>query len=455
MSVPRYARYRDSGVPWLGEVPEHWSVGAIKHFVMPKAGAIKTGPFGSHLTSADMQTGEVKVYNQRSVIDGDFFAGENFISQEKFSQLQSFETFPGDLLVTTRGTIGRAAILPANAERGILHPCLLRIQPDNSRISTRFLKELIQESTLVRTQLSYLSNATTIDVIYSETMASVVVPVPPVSEQDLILQFLSVETTKLDALMEEQRRLIELLKEKRQAVISQAVTKGVYPDAPMKDSGIAWLGPVPEHWRVGSLKRFWRVTDCKHVTAEFVEEGIPLASIREVQAWWVTLDKAKRTTEFFYDQLIDGDRKPLPGDLIFSRNATVGEVAQVSETHGAFAMGQDVCLLRKSDQAYSTDYLQYVIRSSVVVEQLQNLMVGSTFKRVNVEEIKALIIPMPPPCEQSAIADHLATESSQIDVLISEADRVIDLLQERRTALISAAVTGKIDVRGLVEVSVA
>jgi type I restriction enzyme S subunit len=218
------APMKDSGIEWLGEMPAHWRVGAIKHFVLQKTGAIKTGPFGSQLTAADMQAGEIKVYNQRSVIDSDFLSGENFITEEKFRQLSSFETFPGDLLVTTRGTIGRTAILPENADRGILHPCLLRIQPDNSQLYTEFLQSLIQDSFLLKTQLSFMSNATTIEVIYSETIASVIIPVPPLAEQKSILIFLRNETTKLDKLTAEAIRATELLKERRTALISAAVT---------------------------------------------------------------------------------------------------------------------------------------------------------------------------------------------------------------------------------------
>ena len=215
---------KDSGVEWLGEVPEHWDVGAIKYFVRQKAGAIKTGPFGSHLTSIDMQAGEIKVYNQRSVIDSDFVSGENFITQEKFEQLRSFETFAGDLLITTRGTIGRAAILPINAEKGILHPCLLRIQPNNLQLDTLFLKTLIQDSHLLKSQLSYLSNSTTIEVIYSETIASIVISIPPLNEQIEILNFLDQETAKIDNLIQQAQKATTLLQERRTALISAAVT---------------------------------------------------------------------------------------------------------------------------------------------------------------------------------------------------------------------------------------
>lgn len=218
------APMKPSGIVWLGDVPAHWRLGAIKYFVLPKSGAIKTGPFGSHLTAADMASGTIKVYNQRSVIDSDFNAGENFISEAKFAELSSFEIFPGDLLITTRGTIGRAAILPESAQRGILHPCLLRLQPDNSLIDTKFLKSLIQDSDLMKAQLSYLSNATTIEVIYSHTIASVIVPVPPIAEQHSIMGFLAVETARLDELTAEAHKAIALLKERRAALITAAVT---------------------------------------------------------------------------------------------------------------------------------------------------------------------------------------------------------------------------------------
>ena len=273
-------------------------------------------------------------------------------------------------------------------------------------------------------------------------------PFPPVSEQFCIAAFLDHETARIDALIEEQQRLIELLKEKRQAVISHAVTKGLDPTAPLKDSGVEWLGEVPAHWVVAGLKWYWSVTDCKHITAEFVDEGIPLASIREVQSRHVALDNAKQTTEVFYRQLIEGGRELVAGDLIFSRNATVGQVAQVANWHPPFAMGQDVCVLKKQYEWLSSDYLQAVLRSPVVLVQLDNLMIGSTFKRVNVEDIRGIIVPMPPQGEQKIIAEYLIEKTEMFNSMLGEAQNTIALLQERRSALISAAVTGKIDVRG-------
>jgi len=181
------------------------------------------------------------------------------------------------------------------------------------------------------------------------------------------------------------------------------------------------IGVIPEEWKVGSLGLFWKVTDCKHVTAQFVSNGFPLASIKEVQSRFVELSNAKQTTVQFYKLLTEGERKPKVGDLILSRNATVGEVAQVAEWHPPFAMGQDVCLLRKKSSKFSTNFLQSIFRSSIVANQLADLMVGSTFKRANIEQIKNFIIPMPPPEEQSTIATAL----SDVDALISGLDNTL------------------------------
>jgi type I restriction enzyme S subunit len=122
-----YPAYKDSGVAWLGEIPAHWRVVPIKRHLPPKASAIKTGPFGSQLLSSEMNDSDVKVYNQRTVLDSDFEQGENYISEEKFRELSAFQAFPGDFLITTRGTIGRCAIVPERSEKGILHPCLMRL----------------------------------------------------------------------------------------------------------------------------------------------------------------------------------------------------------------------------------------------------------------------------------------------------------------------------------------
>ena len=269
---------------------------------------------------------------------------------------------------------------------------------------------------------------------------------PPKHEQKNISCFLDHETAKIDNLIEKQQQLIELLKEKRQAVISHAVTKGLNPDVPMKDSGVEWLGEVPKHWVSSSLKHKANIIDCKHITAEFSDTGIPVASIGEVKNWFVDLSTAKLTNERYYRSLIEGGRKPLAGDIIYSRNATVGEAAIVGSNMPPFAMGQDVCLI-KTKENIIPEYILYVLKSNTIFQQLNLAMIGSTFKRINVDDIRNFSIAIPPKNEQISIVNVLKAKLEKYDQTVENAELLVNYMQERRTALISAAVTGKIDVR--------
>lgn len=433
MSLPRYPDYKDSGVEWLGNIPIHWDICKFRHVFTESPDKIQGEVVGPMLSVSGYRGIEIKEYddeNRRRLNDD--LIGYRIVR-------------PGQLVVNTMWL--NYAGLGVSAFEGHVSPAYRSYWIDSS-LDRRYIHHLMRCDSFVKGYTKFLTGVrpNSLQMSRDDLMAFQLLR-PPVDEQTAIATFLDCETDKIDALIAEQEKLIALLAEKRQATISHAVTRGLNPYAPMKDSGVAWLGKVPAHWEVASLKRFWSVMDCKHVTAEFVDEGIPLASIREVQSKYVLLEGAKQTTPYFYEQLIEGGRKPSAGDLIFSRNATVGEVAQVTETHPLFAMGQDVCLLRALSEGFSSDFLQAAIRSSVVVEQLKNMMVGSTFKRVNVEEIRNLIIPMPPRDEQFELAGFIEAETAKLDALNAEAVRAIALLKERRSALIAAAVTGQIDVR--------
>lgn len=160
-----YSVYKESGVEWLGSVPEHWKLLPLKAFLKDISGAIKTGPFGSQLKASDMSKDGIKVYNQKNVISADFNSGFDFINEKKYNELSAFEIFPEDLLITTRGTIGRCVIFPEGLEKGVLHPCLMRLQFKQDILLNRFFVKLMQETKILLEQLILKSNATTIEVI--------------------------------------------------------------------------------------------------------------------------------------------------------------------------------------------------------------------------------------------------------------------------------------------------
>lgn len=215
---------KDTGVEWLGEIPANWLLMHLKFLLLQHPGAIKTGPFGSQLLSSEMNNGEIKVYNQKNVIERNLSEGNNYISKDKFKELSSFSVFSGDILVTTRGTIGRCVIVPETIEPGILHPCLMRIQPNEKKVLKEYLTLLIQDSIVIITQLLLMSSATTIDVIYSNTLRNIIIPLPPLTEQRQIIWYLEKEAEKINILMLKTNQTIEKMKEYRIALISAAVT---------------------------------------------------------------------------------------------------------------------------------------------------------------------------------------------------------------------------------------
>ena len=292
-----------------------------------------------------------------------------------------------------------------------------------------------------------------------ELIRSAIVPLPPVAEQHLIAAVLDRETAKIDALVEEQQRLIALLKEKRQAVISNAVTKGLDPNAAMKDSGVDWLGKVPAHWDI------WRI---KHVTASFEQgwspqcEGYPV----ETDSEWGVLKVGCVNGGAFdptENKALPVDLSPLPelgvraGDVLISRANTrelVGSVAAVGRDHRNLLICDKLYRVRMLPTQCRPEFVSYFLGSSAARGQIEIAATGASSSMLNIGQSTTLDlpIPLPPVAEQSAIVAHLQREIATMELLSNEAQSAIALLEERRSALISAAVTGKIDVRCLAPV---
>src|SRR5271157_5525142 len=436
MSFPRYAKYKDSGVEWLGAVPEHWEVLPLKRRFRIVGGSTPKSENGSFwdgdilwATPADLSKREsLEINDTRRKITAEGLAscGTTLVPTKS-------------IILSTRAPIGSLAIAgnPMCTNQGC--KSLVPFSSADAKYFTYMLS-------ISSSELNIRGKGTTFLELSGDELGAFNAPAPPVAEQSTIAAFLDRETAKIDELVVEQQRLIKLLKEKRHAVISHAVTKGLNPHAHMKPSGIEWLGDLPEHWQYGPLRRFWEAVDCKHLTVPFLDEGFPVASVMEVRTFELDLSQVLRTSEEFYKFLISGDRQPLRGDVIYCRNtANTGTSAYVG-TDEPIAMGQDVSLIKS--RRHNGRYLNYILHGDSMKQQLETIMVGSTFKRINVADIKALIVVCPPRREQDEIVEFIESQTATFDTLTAEAQRAIELLQERRTALISAAVTGKIDVRG-------
>ncbi|MBU1067956.1 restriction endonuclease subunit S [Myxococcota bacterium] len=273
---------------------------------------------------------------------------------------------------------------------------------------------------------------------------------PPLDEQTAIAGFLDRETAKIDALVAEQQRLVELLKEKRQAVISHAVTKGLNPAAPMKPSGIAWLGDIPSHWAVKPLQF---LTDPKRqimygivLPGPDVGDGIPVLKGGNVKPSRMNLDSMARTTPEIEAPYARARLKT--GDLVYAIRGTIGDCEIVPAEMEGSNITQDVARVAiHGDNCLR--WARWALLSSAVREELACGSLGAAVRGVNIYDLKKVLIPTPPVEEQKQISFYLDAETAKFDVLTAEAQRAIELLQERRSALISAAVTGKIDVRNI------
>jgi type I restriction enzyme S subunit len=424
MSFPRYPKYKASGVEWLGEVPEHWSRSALKRLADYENGfpykPEDRGNSGrpiiriSQLTSDDPPACfEGSVEGHVPIEDGDLL----------FSWSASIDAF-----IWQRG--------PA-----LLNQHIFKVTPSEG-VYKRFLFHLIRH---VAPKLAdFDAHGSTMRHIKKESLGEVTY-LPPIAEQRAIAAFLDRETKKIDELVAEQERLIELLKEKRQAVISHAVTKGLDPAAPMKPSGVEWLGDVPAHWGVKLIKRLSPVLrgasprpidDPKYFDDEGEFAWVRIADVSASDGeLWSTPQRLSKLGSSLSVKLEQGS-------LFVSIAGTVGKpcITRIKACiHDGF-----VYFPRLTIEAA---WLYRIFAAGLCYGGLGKL---GTQLNLNTDTIGGIHVPLPPVSERHAIVAFLDRATEKIDTLVAQAESAIALLTERRSALISAAVTGQIDVRNAV-----
>jgi len=253
MKLKPYPEYKDSGVEWLGNVPLNWNINRLRFVLRNGIDGIKIGPFGSMLKSDELVDEGFKVYGQENVINTDFHRGNRFISKKKFKELIKYQIFTDDLIVTMMGTAGNAQLVPNNIQGGVMDSHLIRLR-FNEKVIPKFIEILINTSDYIKGEVKYFSKGAIMDGLNSELIKGLIISIPPKEEQKQIIHFLDKKTLEIDMTIEKDTRLIELLKEKRTALINHVVTKGLDPTVKMKDSGVEWIGRIPDDWDVNRLK---------------------------------------------------------------------------------------------------------------------------------------------------------------------------------------------------------
>jgi type I restriction enzyme S subunit len=369
-------------------------------------------------------------------------------------QIERFTLRRGDTIFTkdseTADDIARSAYVPEDMPGVVCGYHLSIARPLGATVGA-FIKRFL-DSAPARAYFQVKANGLTRVGLGQYAVDNVPIALPPPAEQAAIAAFLDRETGKIDALVEEQRRLIALLKEKRQAVISHAVTKGLNPQAPLKPSGIEWLGDIPAHWDVRPLKRAlaFLTSGSRGWAEHYADEGAIFIRIGNMtrHSYGLDLDDLQRVS------VPPGSESARtlvrPGDVLFSITAFLGSVAVVGDLGEPAYVSQHVALARLKSGLVRPDWVALLTLSSVGKTYLAEQGYGGTKVQLGLDDIACMPILVPPRAEQDQIVGHLEKMTTDFTALIEEAERGITLLQERRAALISAAVTGKIDVRGLV-----
>ena len=420
MSLPRYPAYKDSGAEWFGKIPAHWHVTALKWLVSMRS--------GDAITAESIQD-----VGEFSVFGGNGLRG-----------FTSAYTHDGDFVLIGRqgalcGNINYASGKFWASEHAVVVTPIRQV--DNV-----WLGEMLRVMNLNQYSVAAAQPGLSVDAV-----SRLEIPIPPPVEQRGIGRFLRRETAKIDVLITEQGRLIELMKEKRQALISHAVTKGLNPDAPMKPSGVEWLGDVPEHWLVVSLKR---IADVQTGVAKGKDNGsratitVPYLRVANVQDGYLDLDNVA-TIEIPVEDL--GRYALKSGDVLMNEGGDFDKLGRghvwdgqidpcITQNH-VFAVRPKRVSSAWLNAITGCDYAQFYFMTRS--KQSTNL---ASISSTNLMDLPVII---PSENEQRSILAFISKHSIKFDTLIIEAQRAIDLLQERRSALISAAVTGQIDVRGL------
>lgn len=434
-----YPAYKDSGVIWLGKIPEHWAALTLRRVVT----SVKTGGTPSESQPCSEINDGFAWYTPGDFNDSLILGPcEKRVTSSAASSGEAKIYPAGSIFVVSIGaTLGKVGFItkPASANQQI------NVVIPNTRADGYFLAY----SLYVKTEaMWFLANAATIGIMNQEKTKEIWLAVPPIKEQTRITTYLDYETNRIDILALKKIRFIELLREKRQALITHAVTKGLDPTVKMKDSGVDWLAKVPQHWSVVQLRHKSKLesghTPSRLHPEYWVDCDTPWFTLADV--WQVRSGETKfvfETSEKVSQVgLANSSARLLPaGSVFLSRTASVG-FSGIMGTD--MATSQDFAVWT-CDNSLHNEFLYYVLRG--MKGEFDRLMMGSTHKTIYMPDIEAIRIALPPIEEQKQIVAFLSTQFHELSKIIDKSELSLTLLKERRSALITAAVTGQIDLR--------
>ncbi|MGX1751414.1 restriction endonuclease subunit S [Glutamicibacter protophormiae] len=449
MNLKPYPEYKESGVPWLGELPTEWWAVPFKTQVDRNDG----GVWGE---DPDTETGTPVLRSTEQTVEGHWAITDPALRLLSTREAATFKLMTGDLLITkssgSKAHIGKTTLVTPDVESmGAAYSNFMQRVRLSRTNSPRFFWYLMR-SNAIREQITVLSTTTTgLANLTATVIGSFVVPNLPLAEQHAIADFLDRETGELDAFIADQEELIALLAERRTATVTRAVTKGLNPDVPVKDSGTEWLGSIPEHWQTRKIKTIVTIpiTDGPHETPEILPEGVPFVSAEAVSSGNINFEKVRGFISEEDNLRFSKKYLPRKHDIFMVKSGATTGLCAIVDTDLRFNIWSPLAAIR-CNQETSPRFLLHALRSLNFQESVRLFWNYGTQQNIGMKVLENLPIPYPDLEEQKSIATYLDQEISEINAAIADAQETIALSKERRAAVISAAVTGKIDVRGLV-----
>lgn len=437
-------KMKDSGIEWIGEIPEDWEVCKIKHILSTDKDNLKVGPFGSQLSGTDFSTEGYWVYNQRTVLDYNFETNNTYVNYVKYEEMQGFQVRENDILITTRGTIGKIARVPKCFKKGILHPCIIKFRIDDTKYDYNLLEIIFNDSNLLKLQIDYESNATTIDVIYGYTLKNLVLPFPPLHEQQKITDFLDKKCSEIDSVISKTRETIEEYKKLKQTIITEVVTGKVKIENgkvcgkydTYKDSGVEWIGEIPSEWDCFYLSQIFSPVKNKNIGKQ--ETNLLSLSYGKI------IRKNIETTFGLLPENFEGYN-------IIERDNIVLRLTDLQNDHKSLRVGlvtekgiiTSAYLTLKNKTNMSSNYFYYLLHSFDIAKGFYGMGAGVR-QGLNWNEIRSLRIISPKESfDQQQIADFLDKKCSEIDNLITKKEQLVVELEAYKKSLIYEVVTGK------------
>jgi type I restriction enzyme S subunit len=448
MSLPRYGEYKESGVTWLGEVPAHWVPLKVKVFTQFCGGGT---PSRDNLA---FWNGDIPWVSPKDMKFERIKGAEECITNEGLSSSSSSLVDSGRLLMVVRSGILKHTIPVAiNDVPVALNQDMKALRFKEQLATSEFFFRWVQGQNNALL-LAWAKQGATVESIEHNYLAETLVPLPPLSEQSAIATFLDRETGKIDALIAEQEKLLTLLAEKRQATISHAVTRGLNPNAPMKDSGVPWLGKVPAHWEITSLGRI-SMSRCDGPfgsgikSDHYTEEGAFVVRLQNIRAVAFNIGEPVYLNQQYFETALRG-HEVLAGDLLVAglgdEKNLLGRACVAPSGLGPALVKADCFRFRLRREMASPNFSAMQLSAGATFDAGM-MATGTTRSRMPLGVMASRKFALPPLDEQSEIVDFVEAKLGKFDVLKEEAEAGILLLKERRSALIAAAVTGKIDVR--------